>query len=145
MFSKELLDLGLTVERFIILHTLGGSGGHATLAKINKLSPLEPHSVTGLIKRMELDGLITKEFLEKPKNMIDVTLTEKGKGLLEVAYEKLTVFDEFWGSDLSEKEVIQLNKLLEKLLRGNHQRYLKNKSDWPSHSLNIDTKKYSVL
>jgi len=58
----------------------------ATPSEISRWLLREPHSTSGLITRMEKDGLVTKVDDLERKNMLRVAMTEKGRE----AYEKST-------------------------------------------------------
>ncbi len=77
--EKELFQLGLTPEQSSVLFLVQSMGPRVTPADISRYLLREPHSVSGLLSRMEKDGLIRKvKDLEK-RNLVRVVLTEKGK------------------------------------------------------------------
>jgi|GEM_PF-2039286 len=117
--SKELKNIGLSVERYILLHTICLLGGVTNPAAITRVALLEPHAISTLLIRMEKDGLITRTSYDKPKNMVKVELTEKAKGLIEQAWLKMPKMDEFWKDCLTNEEVKTLLTLLEKVREHN--------------------------
>jgi DNA-binding MarR family transcriptional regulator len=54
-------------------------GENATPAEISRWLLREPHSVSGILERMEKNGLIKRVKDLERRNMIRVTFTEKGK------------------------------------------------------------------
>ncbi|MDN4186647.1 MAG: hypothetical protein QY871_06230 [Dehalococcoides mccartyi] len=117
--EQELRKVGLTVERFIILHAICTLGGITNPSSITRETILEPHAISAVLVRMEKDGLITRTSYDKPKNMVKVELTEKAKGLIEQAWLKMPKMDEFWKDCLTNEEVKTLLTLLEKVREHN--------------------------
>jgi len=78
--EKELSQYGLTymhAAALFTIHAIGGKG--ATPAEISRWLFREPHSVSGLLNRMEKAGLITKSKDMDRKNLVRVAMTEKGQ------------------------------------------------------------------
>jgi len=68
---------------------------------------------------MEQDALLVKRFFEKPRNMVMIELTEKGKKLTVLARQQTSVLEEIWKPFLSEDEVKLLIELLSRLENAN--------------------------
>ncbi|MDD5288922.1 MAG: MarR family winged helix-turn-helix transcriptional regulator [Dehalococcoidales bacterium] len=77
--EKELAQSGLSSIQAAVLFTLQAIGNEATPAEISRRLVREPHSVSGLLNRMEKQGLIKKLKDLPRKNMVRVTMTEKGQ------------------------------------------------------------------
>jgi len=78
--EKELSQHDLTYMQVAVLFTIKAIGEKgATPAEISRWLFREPHSVSGLISRMEKAGLVTKVKDMDKKNWIRVTITEKGQ------------------------------------------------------------------
>jgi len=82
--DKELSPYGISVEEATVLFVVEATGERATPSEISRWLFREPHSTSGLIIRMEKDGLVTKVADLERKNMLRVVMTEKGRA----AYEK---------------------------------------------------------
>jgi len=76
--NRELSQYNLTRAQAAILVVVQAIGYRATPADITRFLLREPHSVSGLLKRMEKDGLVRKVKDLERKNMVRVELTEKG-------------------------------------------------------------------
>ena len=111
--ERELEKYGISSIQAAVLFTVQAIGVEATPAEISRRLVREPHSVSGLLSRMEKQGLI-KRIKDLPKrNMVRVVMTEKG----ETAYDqstKRTTMHEIIGI-LSENERRRLWDDLEKL------------------------------
>ena len=88
--------------------------GRATPAKIARWLFREPHSVAGLLNRMERQGLVRRTKDLDRKNLIRVTLTEKGEKVCDQVSERGTLHRILAG--LPEEQRRQLESILQILL-----------------------------
>jgi DNA-binding MarR family transcriptional regulator len=88
-------------------------GDEATPAKISRAILRRAHSVSGLLDRMEKDGLIKRAKDMERKNLVRVRLTEKGKKALKNAAKRESIRN--IPTVLSSEEHQQLYSLLLKL------------------------------
>lgn len=86
--ERELLQQNLSATSAQILFLVDAMGKDVTPAKISRMLLREPHSVSGILMRMEKQGLIKRAKNMERKNLIRVTLTPKGKNVLREAMEK---------------------------------------------------------
>ena len=77
--AKELAKYSLTPEKSAVLFIIKVIGYRATPAEISRYLLREPHSVVGLLQRMERQGLIERFNDLERKNLVRVALTEKGE------------------------------------------------------------------
>lgn len=109
-FEKE----NITPQQFNILRILRGADKPISTLKIRQ-SMLDKMSDTSRI----VDRLLAKEYVKKntcelDKRLVDVSITLKGRKLLEKMDKNEPEMDRIVGS-LSEQEAKMLNKLLDKL------------------------------
>ncbi len=81
--ENELRKIGISRIQAAVLFALKTIEPPVTPAKISRWLFREPHSVSGLLDRMERQGLITKAKDLDRRNLVRVSLTPKG----EEAYE----------------------------------------------------------
>ena len=113
--EKELANYGLTIRQAGILYTvINDLGNNAKPAEIARFSKRAPNSVTNILKTMERKGLISKNKDLYKKNVIRVSLTEKGKEALEMANNRRSIHRIF--ACLSEEEITQTHTYLTRLL-----------------------------
>lgn len=86
--EKELLPQNLSATAAEILFLVDAMGKDITPAKITRMIMREPHSTSGILKRMETHGLIKRTKDMERKNQIRITLTAKGKKVLKQAMDK---------------------------------------------------------
>jgi len=77
--SKELLQYGVTPEEAAVLIAANKIGHEATPSKISRWLLREPHSTSGILIRMEKEGLVRKVKDLDKRNLVRVTATEKGQ------------------------------------------------------------------
>ena len=110
---KELNKYNLSVRQSTILMVLDALGENSTPAELSRWVFREPHSISEFLKRMEKDGLIRRVKDLDRKNMIRVTITEKGRKAVHNT-RKLESIQEIMSS-LTKEEHQQLRVILEKL------------------------------
>ena len=83
--ERELIPQNLSATSAAILFLVDAMGKDITPAKITRMLLREPHSISGILKRMEKHGLIKRTKNMASKNQIRVTLTAKGETALKKA------------------------------------------------------------
>jgi DNA-binding MarR family transcriptional regulator len=80
--NKELKSQGITTMQAAALFFIQILGDQATPAEISRWILRKPHTVSGILARMEKNGLVTKAKNFSRKNLVRVTMTEKGRKAL---------------------------------------------------------------
>jgi DNA-binding MarR family transcriptional regulator len=111
--QKELDQSDISVIEVGVLVVTQAIGEKATPSEISRRIFREPHTVSALLNRMEKRGLVRKTQDLDRKNLVRVSITEKG----QQAYDKSTRRKSIRKimSSLSEEERRQLRSCLEKL------------------------------
>jgi len=86
--ERELLPQNLSATAAEILFLVDAMGEDVTPAKITRMILREPHSTSGILKRMETHGLLKRTKNMERKNMIRITLTAKGEKVLSQVMKK---------------------------------------------------------
>lgn len=111
--DRELEQHGLSTIKASALFIIKSIGNEATPAEISRWILRRPHSVSGLLDRMEADGLIKKTKDLHKKNLVRVTITAKGQKALDISAKRKTINQVL--TVLSEDERKELYAYLEKL------------------------------
>ena len=82
--EREYSRFGLNNERRAILYILENSGGRATPVDIARELFRELHSVTGMLKRMEDAGLVSRH-KGTGRSKVEVRLTDHGREVLDMS------------------------------------------------------------
>jgi DNA-binding MarR family transcriptional regulator len=86
--ERELLPQNLSATSADILFLVDAMGKDVIPAKISRMILREPHSISGILLRMEKQGLLKRAKNMERKNLIRVTLTSKGETALKQAMKK---------------------------------------------------------
>jgi DNA-binding MarR family transcriptional regulator len=111
--EKELAKYGISSIQAAVLFTIQAISPNVTPAEISRRLVREPHSVSGLLSRMEKQGLIRRVKDLPKRNMVRVMMTEKGKEAYQDSIQRACIHEIL--SVLSEEEKRRLWDLLEKL------------------------------
>ena len=111
--ESELQQDGLPATQAEVLFVVKAIGDKVTPAQISRIMFRRPHSVSGIINRMVKAGLVKKTKNLEKKNLIRVTMTEKGQQAYKQALKRKSVQKIM--SALSEAERQKLKSLLETL------------------------------
>jgi len=85
--ENELRQTGTSPAQATVLFILKAVTVPATPAEISRWLFREPHTVSGLLNRMEKQGLVRKVKNLERKNMIRIVITEKGEQAYQWARE----------------------------------------------------------
>lgn len=111
---------GITMQQFNILRILRGQHPQAASINILKERMLDKMSdVSRLVERLRKADLVERKNSEMDRRAVDVRINDKGLQLLKLIDTEIKLLDNTLQS-LNEKEVIQLNKLLDKMLDSYH-------------------------
>lgn len=111
--KKELEKYGLSPRQTAVLFAIKNVSDKATSAEIARFLFREHHTVSGILNRMEKDGLVRKVKDPDRKGVTRIVLTDKG----EQAYRESSKRDALHeiASSISEEEQEQLSLSLNKI------------------------------
>jgi DNA-binding MarR family transcriptional regulator len=111
--EKELAQFHITPEQAHVMDVLHHSGGTATIQDIVNITMRQHHSISTLLNRMTLQGLIKKTKSPTDARQYSVTFTPKGQTLFsKITHDTITeIF-----SVLSERDQKGLHIKLKKLM-----------------------------
>jgi DNA-binding MarR family transcriptional regulator len=111
--ERELLRFGVSPEQVGVLFIIQALNNRATPSEIARFILRQPHTVSALIERMAEKGFVKKQHDLERKNLVRVSLTEKGQKVYEHSTKRGPIHRIM--STLSDDERTQLRLLLEKL------------------------------
>ncbi len=109
-FDKEKI----TSQQFNILRILRGAGKPLSTLQIRQRMLDKMSDTSRIVDRLILKELVKKNICPSDKRLVDVSITDKGKKLLEKLDRYEDEMDEIFGN-LSTAEVKTLNSLLDKI------------------------------
>ena len=112
---KTFFDrVDITSQQFNILRILRGAGEPLSTLQIRQRMLDKMSDTSRIVDRLIAKGLVKKVVCKSDKRLVDVSITDKGKKLLEKTDKYQPEMDALLGA-LSEAEAKALNKLLDKL------------------------------
>ena len=117
--EKELNQYGISMMKAAVLFIVDSIGNEATPAEISRWILRKSHSVSGLLDRMEKDGLIKKTKDLHRKNLVRVTITEKGYKALNKSKDRKSIHRSMGVISDEERQKLynQLEKIRDKALK----------------------------
>lgn len=110
VFERE----DLTMQQFNILRILRGSNAPLSTLQIRERMLDKMSDTSRIVDRLVIKGLVKKVTCKTDKRLVDVTITDKGKKILQQLDKAEDEMDAII-NDLSTAEVKTLNKLLDKM------------------------------
>ena len=115
-YQPYLDELNITYPQYLVMMVLWEKEG-LTVNEIGGLLILNTNTVTPLLKRMELQGLVERKRSAEDERKVIVALTEKGRGMREKALkipESLSC--RILNGPFEQAELAELKKSLDKLI-----------------------------
>ncbi len=110
----QVKELGLTPAEFHLLLLVSELGGTATPGEIAQWMMRKRPTISGLLNRMEKNGLVIRKAFPNNKKLKRVVITKKGKEALVHLETEKDILNSIMNS-LTKEEYAQLWALLEKL------------------------------
>ena len=104
----------ITGQQFNILRILRGAGTPISTLQIRQRMLDKMSDTSRIADRLLAKGLVKKGICKTDKRLVDISITDRGKKLLEQADKYQDQLDGIFGN-LNEAEVKVLNKLLDKV------------------------------
>lgn len=110
----------LSVTKYIALQILSFNGGTMKPSELADWTFRERHNVTTLVRRLEQEGLVGAKGDERDRRFVNISLTDKGRKVLEQTTPVAREIVNQVMLSISERDVVRLEKLLEILRRNAH-------------------------
>jgi len=104
----------ITPQQFNILRILRGAGQPLSTLQIRQRMLDRMSDTSRIVDRLVLKGLVKKSVCKLDRRLVDVTITDKGKKLLEKIDQYNDQMDAIM-MNLTEQEAKTLNELLDKI------------------------------
>ena len=115
-FSDHLKQYALSIQQFQVLRSLRVLKGKPTdLLTLQAEMVSKNSNTTRLVEKLRLKGLITRIQSEVNRRKVEIRITESGLSLLNEIDGVHTNFENDVVGNLTKKEVLTLNKLLNKI------------------------------
>ncbi|AMC10028.1 hypothetical protein Lupro_01600 [Lutibacter profundi] len=115
-FSDHLKQYALSIQQYKVLRSLKDLNGKPTdLLTLQSQMVSKNSNTTRLVEKLRLKGLITRLQNEENRRKVDINITELGLNLLDEIAPAQLKFEKSIVGNLSKKEILSLNTLLEKI------------------------------
>lgn len=115
-YKPFLKKLQITYPQYLVLLVLWEQD-EIPVKKISEKLFLETNTLTPLLKRMEINGLIRRNRSKNDERMVTISLTKKGGELKKKASEiPNKLLCEVECSEVEKEDIIQLKLILDKIL-----------------------------
>jgi MarR family transcriptional regulator, organic hydroperoxide resistance regulator len=91
--ERELEKLGVSSIQAAVLFNIQVIGEEATPAELSRRLVREPHSISGLLSRMEKQGLVRRVKDLPRRNMVRIEMTDKGKEIYDKSIKRLAIHE----------------------------------------------------
>ncbi|MFC2008492.1 MarR family winged helix-turn-helix transcriptional regulator [Chloroflexota bacterium] len=108
----ELEQYGVSVIQAGVMLVVDTMGGRTRPAEIARWLVREPHSVSGLLTRMEKDGLIRRVPDPERRNSVSIVLTDKGQSICGKVFVRESVRQILSVLDEDEREQLEKSLLI---------------------------------
>lgn len=113
--KTEVKRFDIQFARSETLWCLKAMGGAATISEIAQLLDRDRHSTAQLLRRMEDDGLVSRQKGVNKRNAATIVITEEGERLTQqIAAKHVVIIDEIFSS-LTSKQQETFREYLKKL------------------------------
>lgn len=114
-FLEILKPYDLSSEQYNVLRILRGQKGKpANMCLIQERMIAKTSNTTRLVDKLLLKEFVTREVCSENRRKMEVQITQKGLAILAELDSKVTEHEESFAKKLTEKELNELNNLLEK-------------------------------
>ena len=113
-FGRLFREFGLTSSQYNVLRILRGEGKPMpSLEVADRMIQVVP-AITGLVDRLEKQGLVSRERCTEDRRVVYVEITMKGKALLKKMDQPVSELHSSLIGHLNRTELRELSRLLEK-------------------------------
>lgn len=113
--STALKPYGVSLQQFNVLRILRGQGNEpANLTTLNERMVTKMSNTTRLVDKLLIKGLADRSICKENRRKIEITITDKGLDILKDMDVVMLKTEATLVEQLTEKELLELNTLLNK-------------------------------
>lgn len=114
--AEVFKSYGISMQQYNVLRILRGQKGKpANLFLIQDRMIHKMSNATRLVEKLRLKGYVKRVTCEENRRKVEITITDKGLHMLDEIEPKIRKSEADTFSSLTEKDAIQLGRLLDKL------------------------------
>ena len=110
--DARLRETGFSFTKYMVLHIIDANGGMMTPSKIADLTFRRRNDITTLVRRLERDGFVMTGQNDGDRRFVNVTLTDKGRGMLPQIISVVKGIADQVMLSVTEDDAVVLEKLM---------------------------------
>ena len=115
IFENKVKELGIHHTQHRVLMHISRCDGAVNQKQIAEKFDVSPAAVAGVIKKLECGGYISRHILESDNRYNEVTITEKGKKMINDTRSIFEKMDKQMFKYFSDNDIDKFMELLEKM------------------------------
>ena len=117
LYQPLLDEMGITYPQYLVFLVLW-EREKCTVSEISNLLLLDSGTLTPLLKRMEINGWLTRKRSNEDERVVQIQLTEKGNALkLKAVSVPECLIDKIRSKEFELEEVLNLKRTLERVVK----------------------------
>lgn len=117
LYQPLLDEMGITYPQYLVFLVLW-ERENCTVSEISNLLLLDSGTLTPLLKRMEINGWLTRKRSNEDERVVQIQLTEKGNALkLKAVSVPECLIDKIQSKEIELEEVLILKRTLERVVK----------------------------
>ncbi len=113
--ESQVAEIGVHRTQHRILMVLARTGHLPSQKQLAQRFDLTPAAITGAVQRLESDGYIARS-LGADNRFNEITITDKGREMVETTRERFAAVDETFFEGFSEQELVEFSAYLERII-----------------------------
>jgi len=105
-------ETGCSFIKYRVLHTIAANGGKTTPSEIANRTLRRRNDITTLVQRLARDGLVVARRSGRDRRLVNVTLADKGRGMLPQLTSVVKEIANQVMLSMTEADTVELEKLM---------------------------------
>lgn len=113
VFEKNISNMGIHHSQHHLLMYIAKAGEITSQKEIAEKFEISPAAIARTLKSLESEGFVVRENLEGDGRYNRITITDKGKQIVENSYKMFQETDSSLFEDFSDDDIVKFNQLLD--------------------------------
>lgn len=115
LFERNISQMGIHHSQHHLLMYIAKEGEITSQKEIAEKFGISPAAIARTLKSLESEGFVVRENLEDDGRYNRITITDKGKQIVENSHKMFQETDSSIFEDFSEDDLLEFNQLLDKM------------------------------
>jgi len=104
-------ETGFSFIKYRVLHAIAANGGALTPSEIANRTLRRRNDITTMVQRLERDGLVATKRSDRDKRLVNVALTDRGRGMMPQLMAVVKEIADQVMSSMTEADAVMLENL----------------------------------